>query len=447
MDRRQPVAAYVHLPFCRRRCHYCDFPIVAVGDKPERADAAAESYVSLLLREIRATPAVAGGDRPLQSLYFGGGTPSLTPPRLIAQIITEIRARYGLEDDAECTLEMDPGTFDAARLAAYLDAGGNRVSIGVQSFDHRVLKASGRVHTLAQIAAALALVLDSSRFPRLLSVSIDLIGGFPQLSLSSWHQVLERAIATGVHHLSVYDLQVEPATFFGHLDRKGILSLPPDDVSAQMFRDGSSRLRAAGFEHYEVSSYGRLGHRSRHNLAYWANEPFWAFGLGATSYVSDRRLARPRAMNEYEAWVTALEAPGGWAEAQHSQGELEPYGGVEELKTWLMLRLRTSEGISLQELPRRYPDGLGDQVVQACVSAAAAMPAEWVELGADSGSAEKVRRARERRDLAARRKDVALATAACLGNSSLRLRDPEGWLFSNSAISSIFNEIDLRWTA
>ena len=174
-----PSAAYIHLPFCRRRCFYCDFPIQVVGDRRTSADAAAERDVALLLREMRATPAAGADEEALKSLYFGGGTPSLTPPPLLATLIKEVRERYGLDADAECTLEMDPGTFDAARLEAYLDAGVTRVSLGIQSFDAAQLTAAGRAHTLEDAENALDLVLDPLRCPGL-SVSIDLIGGLPE---------------------------------------------------------------------------------------------------------------------------------------------------------------------------------------------------------------------------------------------------------------------------
>ena len=134
-----PQAAYLHIPFCRRRCFYCDFPIVTVGDRERTADAASEAYAELLVREIMASPAGDAAGRPLASVYFGGGTPSLMPPRLLARIMRTLRERYGLARELECTLEMDPGTFDAQKLAAFLEAGVTRVSLGVQSFDQALL--------------------------------------------------------------------------------------------------------------------------------------------------------------------------------------------------------------------------------------------------------------------------------------------------------------------
>ena len=261
-------SAYVHFPFCRRRCHYCDFPIIPVGDKPHAADGPASSYTSLLLRELACLPEPSQSSPPLRSLYFGGGTPSLTPPPLLAQTIESIRAKFGLADDAETTLEMDPGTFDAARLREFVDAGVTRVSVGVQSFDDALPRASGRAHGVAEVEEALGLLLDEAASPAspLRSVSLDLIGGLPQQTMASWRASLRRAAASGAHHVSVYDLQIEPRTAFGRwFDAGTLTALPSEEDAADMFREAAATLGAAGFEHYEVSSYGRPGHRSRHN--------------------------------------------------------------------------------------------------------------------------------------------------------------------------------------
>lgn len=409
-----PSAAYIHLPFCRRRCFYCDFPIQVVGDRRTSADAAAERYVALLLREMRATPAAGADEEALKSLYFGGGTPSLTPPPLLATLIKEVRERYGLDADAECTLEMDPGTFDAARLEAYLDAGVTRVSLGIQSFDAAQLTAAGRAHTLEDAENALDLVLDPLRCPGL-SVSIDLIGGLPEQSRESWERSLDLATTCGAHHVSVYDLQLEANTKFSRLDQLGKLRLPEEETAAQMFRDASTRLGAAGFEHYEVSSYARPGHRGRHNGAYWRNEPFWAWGLGSTSHVNERRLSRPRTMKGYEDWVGSLEAMG-WKHTLVKDAVHEPFGTMEELQTRLMLALRTDGGVDLSAIRGAYTESrgglsLGAAAAEACTAAARALPHEWLELEDDT----------------------------------VRLSDPEGLLFSNSAISSILAELEDRW--
>mmetsp|Transcript_13517 Transcript_13517/g.26327 ORF Transcript_13517/g.26327 Transcript_13517/m.26327 type:complete len:422 (+) Transcript_13517:94-1359(+) len=410
---RLPTAAYIHLPFCRRRCFYCDFPIQVVGDRAGAADAAAERYVNLLLREINASPSGIE-DQPLRSIYFGGGTPSLTPPRLLSRIIQTVRSRYGLHRDFECTLEMDPGTFDRARLEAFLDAGVNRVSVGVQSFDDKLLKAAGRAHGLREVEVALDLLLGGGNYPGL-SVSLDLISGLPHLTRESWLHSLDRAVESGAHHVSVYDLQVEPGTAFDRWYVAGSAPLPSDEDAAQMFRDASTRLRSAGFEHYEISSYAKPGRRCVHNRAYWNNAPFWGFGLGATSHVRGVRLARPRRMREYQEWVEGpLQRLGGFDEYSQSHGTAEPDDSLEALQTSLMLALRTDAGI---DVPALRSSGVnGAAAASGCLEAAAELPPAWVECLKDSKGETR----------------------------QIRLSDPEGLLFSNDAIATFLARVDER---
>jgi putative oxygen-independent coproporphyrinogen III oxidase len=436
-----PRACYVHLPFCRRRCHYCDFPIQVVGSASGAADAPAERYCNLLQREIRATR-LAGDDGStkrgaLRSLYFGGGTPSLTPPALFAGIVDALRERYGLAADCEVTLEMDPGTFDEARLQAFLAAGVTRVSLGVQSFDTALLQTAGRSHDAATAEAAIRLLLDAAAAPQtpLRSISIDLIGGLPGQTRESWRRSLEAAVGCGAHHVSVYDLQIEPRTAFGRWFEAGKLeALPAEEEAAVFFRDATSVLGANGLERYEVSSFARPGHRSQHNAAYWRNEPFWGFGLGATSHLNNVRLARPRKYAEYERFVKRLEVgeergqceerhpiggglttggalacSDGFEAEQAAHGELEV--GRDALTTLMMLQLRTLEGCAFDELAERFGDHLGRVAAAACADAAAELPAEWVLH--DEGR-------------------------------RLALTDPEGFLFSNDAIATVFARLDDR---
>lgn len=415
-----PQACYVHIPFCRRRCYYCDFPIQVVGDRESAADAASEAYLELLLREIRASPGgdAGEGQRPLRSVYFGGGTPSLMPPRLLRRLLDALRERYGFDADLECTLEMDPGTFDAARLSAFLAAGVTRVSLGVQSFDDALLRACGRAHSLADAERALSLLTsDAAASAGLRDVSVDLIGGLPHQSLAAWRKSLEAAAASGAQHVSVYDLQVEDGTAFGRWYAAGESPLPEEGVAAQMFREASAVLGARGFERYEVSSFARPGHRCQHNRAYWRNEPFWGFGLGATSHVGGRRLARPRRMDGYAKWVGELEARG-WS-AQQEEGGEERESALDELQTRLMLALRTDAGISASELRAAYPGALGAAAAEAVEEARVELPAAWVEEGGEDGA----------------------------GGDVLRLSDPEGLLFSNDAISTCFARLEERLEA
>ena len=346
----EPVtSAYVHLPFCRRRCYYCDFAISVVGDGVE-SDAVRrgmEAYVDRVCREIRDTPlapstaAAAGNDWPLRTVFFGGGTPSLVPPDLLRRIVDALRARFGLAPDAEVSMEMDPGTFDRAKLDGYLRSGVTRVSLGAQSFDADVLKLAGRAHTVQDSRAACAAVaealrdaqarederVDAASKPKdsrkLFSWSLDLISGLPGLTRDAWRASLAEAVAFSPDHVSVYDLQIEEGTPFGKWYEPGVGPMPREEDSAAMFRDASRALNAAGFEHYEVSSYARAGARCRHNQVYWnsGRQGWYAFGMAATSHVdaAAERVARPRKMRDWESWVDAIPPLGADATAGASR--------------------------------------------------------------------------------------------------------------------------------
>eukprot|EP00613_Pedinella_sp_CCMP2098_P020849 CAMPEP_0171696876 /NCGR_PEP_ID=MMETSP0991-20121206/8520_1 /TAXON_ID=483369 /ORGANISM="non described non described, Strain CCMP2098" /LENGTH=638 /DNA_ID=CAMNT_0012285629 /DNA_START=153 /DNA_END=2069 /DNA_ORIENTATION=- len=276
-----PLNAYVHIPFCRRRCFYCDFPIVVAGDTPRKS--AVEDYVECLTKEIDATAASGEGKRlgsavadagGLQTLYFGGGTPSLLDPHLLAAIVASMsRCFGGLAEGCEVTLEMDPGTFDAARLEAYIEtAGVTRVSLGVQSWDSAVLHSAGRAHTVEDADAAVALVNAAYERGRdgsggaagksgpgtrkgLRSWSLDLISGLPGEGAEGWAATLAKTALLKPPHVSVYDLQVEEGTAFGKWYTPGVFPLPCEDTSANLYSAASSTLRDSGYEHYEISSY------------------------------------------------------------------------------------------------------------------------------------------------------------------------------------------------
>lgn len=402
-----PAHAYVHVPFCRRRCYYCDFPVSIVGDSDRAARAAVAGYLGPLLREVRAAAALETrtGTPPLRTLYIGGGTPSLAPPAAIGEIVRAVEDGFGLAQDAEVTLEMDPGTFDEEALVGYASVGVTRASVGMQSFDADRLAAAGRAHTREDGERAMAALLRARESGVLRSWSLDVIGGLPGETRASWKHTLTHAIASGADHVSVYDLTIEPQTAFGRWAERGTLAgLPADETSALLYRDAARELVSAGFEHYEVSNYARPGHRSRHNEAYWANRPCLAFGNGAASYVGGRRFSRPRSVREYAAWVAAYEAHG--RDAQ---------GPVQSTRDWLletvMVALRTAAGLDLDALALTF----GEPAARACARV----------LDDHSALVERTKGASD---------DGALGRA--------RLTDPEGFLWSNGVIADAFAALD-----
>jgi putative oxygen-independent coproporphyrinogen III oxidase len=330
-----PRSAYLHIPFCHRRCFYCDFPVVPLGDRaageagaPGAASIAA--YLELLHREIAAAPP----GPPLSTVYLGGGTPSLLTPTQVGGLLAALRCRYGLAPAAEVSLELDPASFDQARLAGYLAAGVSRVSLGGQSFDDAVLAALGRRHTAAELEQAAAWLAQAQARGELASWSLDLIQAVPGQALPSWRQQLRQAVACGPPHLSVYDLTIEPGTVFGRRAERGQLELPDADLAADLMELTAAELGAAGYGHYEISSYALPGHASRHNRVYWSGAGWWGFGMGATAAPWGERQARPRTRQAYAAWLAA-DPPAATA------------GAGMPLDERLLVGLRRREGVRL----------------------------------------------------------------------------------------------------
>jgi putative oxygen-independent coproporphyrinogen III oxidase len=281
-----PLALYVHIPWCVRKCPYCDFNShERTGELPE------SEYVETLLRDLEEMlPSVWG--RPLVSMFIGGGTPSLFSPRSIDALLSGVRARMKLEPGAEITLEANPGTVEAARFQGFRDAGVNRISIGVQSYDDRMLAALGRIHSADEARRAITAARASFD-----NVNIDLMYGLPGQTAAMARADIEEAARAGVPHVSAYQLTIEPNTVFWSKPPQ----LPEHDTCADMQVMIEDILREAGFEHYETSAFAQSGHRCRHNLNYWEFGDYLGIGAGAHGKVSfpDRitrheRIKQPR---------------------------------------------------------------------------------------------------------------------------------------------------------
>jgi len=331
-----PRSAYLHIPFCHRRCFYCDFAVVPLGD---RADGASSGSIARYQEQLLAEIAAAPDGPPLSTVYVGGGTPSMLTPAQLGQLLAALRARFGLAPGAELSLEMDPASFDQDRLAGYLAAGVNRVSLGGQSFDDAVLERLGRRHRRADLLEAATWLAAARCRGDLASWSLDLIQGLPGQDLAGWDAQLAQAIALAPPHLSVYDLIVEPGTVFERLERRGQLDLPDADLAADLMEHTGRRLGAAGYGHYEISNYAWPGHASRHNRVYWSGAGWWGFGLGATSAPWGERLARPRTREAYGAWL---------AEAPFSAGDSAAPGMPFDER--VLVGLRRREGVRLERL-------------------------------------------------------------------------------------------------
>jgi len=385
VDTSPTDAAYIHIPFCRRRCFYCDFPVSVVGDtrRGENSGAIAE-YLTHLCQEIQQTP-VAGP--PLQTIFLGGGTPSLLSVAQVTTLLDTLRDRMGIAPNAEISMEMDPGTFDATHIQGYQAAGINRVSLGVQAFQPELLQGCGRTHTPEDIPVAIELVRQAG----IVNVGLDLISGLPQQTLTQWEESLERAIALTPTHLSVYDLIVEPGTAFARSYQPGQFPLPAEDTAAQMYRLAQQRLTAAGYDHYEISNYAQPGYACRHNRVYWENRPYYGFGMGAASYGKGQRFTRPRTRAAYYDWL------------QQGMPMDEPVTtGSDRLLDTLMLGFRLSDGVDLSALETEFgPDVLAS--IQTVL--APYVQAGWVQYRTPLRP---------------------------------RLSDPDGFLLSNTVLTALF---------
>jgi len=338
MEPRPPRSAYLHIPFCHRRCFYCDFPVVPLGDRAggaagQSGSRSIEAYLELITAEIEASPS----GPPLSTVYVGGGTPSMLTAAQLQALLRSLRKRFGFAPGAEISLELDPASFDQARLQGYLRAGVNRVSLGGQSFDDAVLERLGRRHRRADLLEAATWLQAARAQGQLVSWSLDLIQGLPGATAKQWQQQLDQALALDPPHLSVYDLIVEPGTVFERWESSGQLQLPEEDLSADLMELTAVTLAAAGFGHYEISNYAQPGHASRHNRVYWSGAGWWGFGLGATAAPWGERQARPRTREAYATWL---------------QGEREetPVPQPMPIDERVMVGLRRREGVQLVPL-------------------------------------------------------------------------------------------------
>ena len=353
----EPRSAYLHIPFCHRRCFYCDFPVVPLGDRAgpgpgQPGTRAIAAYLGQLEAEIAASAA----GPPLSTVYLGGGTPSLLAPAQVGGLLRALRVRFGIAPGAEITLELDPASFDRQRLEAYLAVGVNRVSLGGQSFDDAVLAGLGRRHRGADLLDAAGWLAAALGRGELRSWSLDLIQAVPAQGADHWRAQLDQAVALAPPHLSVYDLTIEPGTVFARRLEQGRLELPDADLAADLMDLTQACLSGAGYGHYEISNYALPGHASRHNRVYWSGAGWWGFGMGATAAPWGVREARPRRREAY----------GQWLEARLRQRRGQAAAAAIPLDERLLVGLRRREGVHLPRL--LAGQGLGPAAVAARIA-------------------------------------------------------------------------------
>jgi len=328
---------YLHVPFCRVRCGYCDFNTYTSS---ELRGARQDEYSDTLLREIDLAARVLGTDaalRPATTVFFGGGTPTLLPPGDLARMLDGVRTTFGIVPGAEVTVEANPDTVTSAVAAELAASGVTRLSIGMQSAVPHVLAALDRTHQPANVRTAVAAARAAG-----LDVSLDLIYGAPGESLDDWRASLETAIALAPDHVSAYALIIEDGTKLARQIRRGEVPSPDDDLQADMYELADDLLGAAGYDWYEISNWARdPSQRSRHNLAYWQGTDWWGFGPGAHSHIGGVRFWNVKHPAAYAQRLAAEESP--------AAGRERPDAEARALES-VLLRTRIREGLPVSEL-------------------------------------------------------------------------------------------------
>lgn len=335
-DLSPSVGIYVHIPWCASICPYCDF------DKQAADFRVVDDYIDALIRHVEATPR-----RRAHSLYFGGGTPSLLTPARLRRIIDACRCHFDLAPDAEITLEANPSDVVAHKMAAYLEAGVKRLSLGVQSFDDGELRFLGRRHTADKAKRAFL----AAREGGCTDLSVDLMYGLPGRDLSTLRCSLDQMLALAPDHISCYALTLEPSTPMGAEVAAGRISLPDEDAVAEQYAKIRGTLAAAGFEQYELSNWARPGHQSWHNLTYWRNDEYVGLGAGAAGSEGGARYKRTPVVRDYIRAAAAGE-PG--------YVECEPWTQKSMMRDTVMLGLRLADGISDAEFGARFGVSLAE---------------------------------------------------------------------------------------
>lgn len=329
----EPLALYIHWPFCLAKCPYCDF------NSHVREGVDHDQWRASLIADMAHEAALLPGRR-LTSIFFGGGTPSLMPPALVADLLAEAARLWTFDPDIEITLEANPSSVEAARFAALASAGINRVSLGLQALDDQTLRFLGRLHDTREGLAALDVA--QRHFAR---VSFDLIYARPGQTPAMWEAELARALAFGTGHLSLYQLTIEPGTRFATLVREGTLVPLDNDAAADLFAQTRAMTLAAGLPAYEVSNHARPGEESRHNLTYWRYGDYAGIGPGAHGRRTGQATTRHR---KPENWLTAVARHG------HGIAETRELAHDEAASEALLMGLRLREGIDLGALSARF---------------------------------------------------------------------------------------------
>jgi oxygen-independent coproporphyrinogen-3 oxidase len=337
----QTASLYLHIPFCHTRCHYCDFNTYA-GILPLR-----EPYVRALITEVELAGQLAqladGAPRRSRTIFFGGGTPSLLTVEQITRLLAACRKAFAVDEQAEITLEANPGTLSFEQLRGLRTAGITRLSIGSQSLDAELLNILGRIHTPEEIVQA----VRHARAAGFTSINLDFMFGLPGQTMRHWQATLDQALTLHPEHFSLYSLIIEEGTPFYTWTHEGRITPGDEDLCADMYEYADERLQAAGYENYEISNWALPGHQSRHNLTYWQNLPYFGMGAGAHSSFGGRRFSN---VLDPQAYIHLLN------KQQRPEAESETIDRVQAMSETAFLALRTAQGLHLATFEERFAE-------------------------------------------------------------------------------------------
>lgn len=335
---RRVGGIYIHIPFCRQACRYCDFYFIVSSQYQDH-------FTEMLLKEIESETAEQAGKR-MQTLYLGGGTPSLLSAENLQKIVHGIRSGYAFSEDAEMTIECNPDDLDDSKLEKLLELGFKRISIGIQSFREEDLTLMRRSHSASQAAISVQKAFSAG----FSNITIDLIYGIPGQTSEHWRDNILRALDLPVNHISAYHLTFESGTVFDHWRKKGRIAPVGEDESVKMYRLLRKELSGAGFEHYEISNFAKEGFRSRHNQIYWSGEAYLGFGPSAHSFNGSSRYWNVGSLKKYMKALAAGEAI----------SEKEDLSAREQYHDYLITSLRTREGADPRIIRTRFGKELED---------------------------------------------------------------------------------------
>lgn len=332
------LGIYVHIPFCKQKCYYCDF--ISYANKEEKT----KEYVKCIQKEIEIESKKYSKDEyEITTIYFGGGTPSYISAIYIENIINVIKLNYNVKDTAEITIEINPGTVNEEKILIYEKIGINRVSIGLQSTNDKLLKQIGRIHTYEEFLNCYKLVSKS----KINNINVDLMLALPNQTIEDLEESLQKVINLKPNHISLYSLILEEGTRLEKMVNENIVKLPEEDMEREMYWKTKRILEKNGYNHYEISNFAKEGYKSKHNMNCWSQKEYLGFGVAAHSYVNRKRYCNTNNIEEYISNIKK-------GKIENNRTVCEIQNKIDEQKEFMMLGLRKIDGIDIQEFKNKF---------------------------------------------------------------------------------------------